>query len=106
GWAKPSRILARSQQRISPARSPGAGEVVTSPAAVPVCRFKRPSRHYLRWFSRTRRDSGGQHARSDSFRQAHLHGPFMDRLKAAGIAEDQARAHAEAMHEALRESMV
>ena len=30
---------------------------------------------------------------------------YMDRLKAAGIAEDQARAHAEAMHEALRESV-
>jgi hypothetical protein len=26
-------------------------------------------------------------------------------LKAAGIAEDQARAHAEAIHEALRESV-
>ena len=30
---------------------------------------------------------------------------YMDRLKAAGIAEDQARAHAEAMHEALRETV-
>lgn len=30
---------------------------------------------------------------------------YMDRLKAAGIAEDQARAHADAMDEALREAV-
>jgi hypothetical protein len=30
---------------------------------------------------------------------------YLDRLKAAGIPEEQARAHAEAMHEALRESV-
>ena len=30
---------------------------------------------------------------------------YMDRLKRAGISEDQARAHAEAMDEALRESV-
>jgi hypothetical protein len=30
---------------------------------------------------------------------------YLDRLKQAGIPEDQARAHADAMHEALRESV-
>ena len=30
---------------------------------------------------------------------------YMDRLKAAGIAEEQARAHADAMDEALREAV-
>jgi hypothetical protein len=30
---------------------------------------------------------------------------FLDRLKQAGIPADQARAHAEAMHEALREAV-
>jgi hypothetical protein len=30
---------------------------------------------------------------------------YMDRLKAAGIAEEQARAHADAMNEALREAV-
>ncbi len=30
---------------------------------------------------------------------------YMDRLKRAGIPDDQARAHAEAMDEALRESV-
>lgn len=31
---------------------------------------------------------------------------YIDRLKRAGIPEDQARAHAEAMDEALRETIV
>jgi hypothetical protein len=31
---------------------------------------------------------------------------YIDRLKRAGITDDQARAHAEAMDEALRESVV
>ena len=30
---------------------------------------------------------------------------YIDRLKNAGLSEEQARAHAEAMHEALRESV-